>query len=194
MSVIGISGPSCSGKSTVAVAVGRRLRESTVIQQDWFFLDPSVCPPDANFCDLAYMRADELVSACVDLCAGRAAQFPIVDFRTFARTGLREVDPKRHTIIEGMTIFRIPDLWDLCSHRFYLKPQVSDIEARKRKRDSIERNKSSSIVEHQLTWMRAEYEVDLVAFEKLVTFLDGSDVSTSVDQILMQISDQGDPL
>lgn len=191
MSVIGISGPSCSGKSTVALTLGKALQDSVVIQQDWFFCDPAHCPPDANFCDLAYMRVDELVGACADLCAGRPAQVPVIDFRTFAQTGLRSVDAKRHMIIEGMTIFRVPGIWDLCSHRFYLRPQISDIEARKRRRDSVERSKPPHIIEHQLTWMRTEYEADLITFERSVTFLDGPDVNGLVDQILAQVGDQG---
>jgi uridine kinase len=191
MPVIGISGPSCSGKSTVAFALSKRLHDSTVVQQDWFFRDSSQYPADANFCDLAHMRVDELVTACANLCDGRAAQVPIIDFRTFVQTGLRSVDPKRYTIIEGMTIFRIPGIWDLCSHRIYLRPKIGDIYARKRRRDSVERSKSPNIIEDQLTWIQTEYAADLVTFERSVTFLDGSEVNALVDQILVQVGDQG---
>lgn len=191
MSVIGVSGPSCSGKSTVALALSERLQDSTVIQQDWFFRDPSLCPPDANFCDLAYLRVGELVKICTDLCGGRAAQVPIIDFGTFAQTGMREIGPTRHTIVEGMTIYRIPELWDLCSYRFYLKPQFSDIEVRKRRRDFIERNKPSNIIEHQLAWVRTEYERDLVTFANSVTFLEASEAGAMVNQILVQMGRQG---
>jgi uridine kinase len=187
MRVIGISGPSCSGKSTLATKLSGRLQDCCVIQQDWFFVDPARCPPDANFCDLGYLHVDEFVAACTDLCAGRSAHVPAIDFGTFEKIGVARIEPRRWIIIEGMTIFRIPQVAELCDLRFYLSPPYSEIRARKRRRDAIERNKAPTTIESQLKWMKDEYDRDLVMFGRSVIFLSDQSIDRLTRLVLERV-------
>jgi uridine kinase len=169
--VIGVSGPSCSGKSTEAARLASRL-DATVLRQDLYFVDPDYCSPDANFCDLRYLHVDEFVTAATHLASGVPTPVPTIDFSTFRRVGTVDLAPSPVLIIEGMTIFRIPAIAAMCQRRIYLTLEFEALAARKRERDVTERSKSAQIIAAQLEWMRHEYERDLVDLRGSVEFVD----------------------
>ncbi len=158
--VIGISGPSCSGKSTLASTLAGRL-EAAVLPQDLYFKAPEECPADANFCDLQYLDVARFERAATGLMRGSDVEVPVVDFRTFQTVGYETLSARTHLIIEGMTVFRIPRVLDRCDVAVYLAPPFSELVARKRSRDAADRMKSESEIERQLGWMQSEYEYDL---------------------------------
>lgn len=159
--VIGISGPSCSGKSLLARRLVEILRDCTVLEQDWYFRSPAECPPDANFCDLQFLDVPAFTAAALDLAQGRAAVVPVMDFSNFEQLGSVEISAGAFLLIEGMTIFRVPEVRSLCDHRFYLAPRFELLATRKRLRDAVARAKPPSVIEDQLRWIRSEYNKDL---------------------------------
>ncbi|MEU4477790.1 hypothetical protein AB0F68_06945 [Micromonospora sp. NPDC023966] len=182
--MVGISGSSCSGKSTVAKAVRVLLGgDVTHLQQDLFFIDPDFCPADGNFCDPRYLHQADFENAVRSLAAGEPTVVPELDFTTFRRTGAVRVRPAAFLIVEGMTIFRSPVVYECCHHRFLLTPPFETLAARKRDRDVRERGKSPSIVEVQLSWMLMEYERDL-HFGWAVTTIDSVD-SAEVAHVIL---------
>jgi uridine kinase len=183
--VVGVSGPSCSGKSSLARGVAHALPECVILEQDWFFRSPSECPADANFCDLQYLDVAAFTAAALSLARGRAATVPAIDFHSFERTGSADLAARSFLIVEGMTIFRIPEVRDLCSHRFYLAPAFDVLAARKRTRDAVERGKPAAIIEGQLGWMRTEYNSDLsAAAANGVTLIESDDRRVAIAAIL----------
>lgn len=183
--VVGVSGPSCSGKTSLARNLADALPECVILEQDWFFRSPGECPVDANFCDLQYLDVAAFGAAALNLAHARAAVVPVIDFRTFERTGSTALRARAVLIIEGMTIFRIPEVRDLCRHRFYLAPAFDALAARKRIRDATERSKPASVIESQLRWMRTEYENDLNdAAVNGVSLIEGDDRAVAVAAVL----------
>jgi uridine kinase len=160
VTVLAITGPSAAGKTTLARALTSRLPQAVHLQQDWFFRDPDTCPPDANFCEFRWLHTEEFVAAFAILASGKTALVPQINFQTFRRTGSRRLGPARYLVVEGMTILRIPQIYNRCQARYYLDPGLATIAERKRRRDPRERGKTLEIVETQLSWIRSEYQAD----------------------------------
>ncbi len=162
MITIGISGPSGSGKTFLCKKLSRHLANCRIIQQDWYFIDPDECEDDANYCDLRYLHVREFVGHFSLLQTGNVAAVPVVDFETFHRTGERNlIEPGDFLLVEGMTIFRIPEILRGCDLHYYLAPDMEIVRKRKWARDLSERNKSPEIIEGQLEWIEREYRWDL---------------------------------
>lgn len=160
VTVIGITGPSASGKTTLARELASHLPAAVHLQQDFYFRDPDDCPPDANFCDHRWLHLDQFLAAFRALAAGHCVSVPDMDFATFRPWGRRLLGPARHLIVEGMTILRIPEIRRRCQCGVYLDPGFDTIAARKRERDRLERNKPEWVIEVQLAWMREERTAD----------------------------------
>lgn len=179
--IIGISGPSASGKSSIAEVVRSSHGDALIVQQDWYFRSPSECPPDANFCDSAWLHMDELVRDLTSLARGEVAEVPVIDFATFERAGTARVLPQSLIIVEGMTIFRVPELVELFDWKFYVNVEMAVIARRKRQRDLAERQKTLEIVEGQLQWVAEEYANDsAIRNQADVIVLDGSSTPDSL--------------
>ena len=100
LKAIGLSGPTCSGKTTAAKkliddlsAHGRNVR---VISIDDFFKNTERAkaddePPD--FDSVNALDLDEFVRCTEDIYAGRTARIPRFDFLTGKRAGYTEIDP-----------------------------------------------------------------------------------------------------
>lgn len=188
--VIAISGPSASGKSTLATRLSERLGDAVHLQQDLFFVDPSQCDPSANFCEPRYLNGDEFCEAVKRLAGRREAVVPAIDFRTFQRTGVNTLLPASVVIVEGMTVLRYREVCSLCRMAFYLATPWNVIAARKRARDASSRDKTVEIIEHQLKWMRTERDHDLLDIQSrrdqgvTVRVLDGIDTNSEVELIV----------
>jgi uridine kinase len=161
VTVIGITGPSCSGKTTLAEAFRQRDAGTVVLQQDLYFKDPSLYPPDANFCELRWLETDQFVADFMALADGKPAYVPVIDFETFQRVGTQEIRAVRQLVVEGMTIFRLPGIYERCNIRYYMDvDDFAELEERKRRRDTQERRKPKAVIDAQLAWLRSEYDND----------------------------------
>lgn len=175
MVVIGIAGPSASGKSVLCRSLAEKLPNSRILQQDWYFIDPDQCSDDANFCDLKYLHIEEFISHVEDLTHGKSIQVARMDMQTFRRTEKFDIiEPGEHLLIEGMTIFRIPEVYKSCTYRVYLSPGMPAIHSRKWKRDKTDRGKSEDIIQNQLDWVAREYKYDLATLPEEVFVVDSA--------------------
>lgn len=159
--LIGISGPSSSGKSTVARAIADRF-SAELLEQDRYFVDPDDCLPDSNFCDAKFLRGEEFVEAVRRVYAGVPTDVPEIDFATFRRTGSRTLDPRQSAlvIVEGMTIFRYEEVLSRLTRAYYLTAPIATIFNRKMRRDVLERGKREADVHSQMRWVSSELAVD----------------------------------
>lgn len=158
--VVGLTGPSASGKTTLAEAVRAAHGAAVILQQDWYYRDSSEYPPDSNFCDPTWLHVDELTRDVIALANGEPADVPVMDFATFERCGVIRLEPASLVIIEGMTILRFPAVDACLDSRFYIDTEYATIAERKRSRDRRDRNKPTEIVNAQLDWMAAEHKKD----------------------------------
>ena len=110
--IIGISGGTGSGKTTVANRILESVSASEVvfIQQDSYYRYVNDLPLDyrgvANFDHPDALDNELLVNHIRRLKSGEAIELPLYDFKTHSRlTETRSVQPKAIVIIEGILIF-----------------------------------------------------------------------------------------
>ena len=118
--IIGISGGTGSGKTTVANRILESVSASEVvfIQQDSYYRNLTDLPLDyrgiANFDHPDALDNELLVNHVRRLKWGEAIELPLYDFKTNSRLNeTRSVDSKPIVIVEGILIFVDPRLWEL---------------------------------------------------------------------------------
>lgn len=161
---IGISGQSGAGKSSLCKDLQNSLSNCNLIHQDWYFKPIAEIAGINNFCELNCLSISKLVSDTLSLIKGNGVKIHTLDLETFEPKGEVDLEPKQFLIIEGMTIFRIPELRPAFNLRVYLDPGLDEIMHRKLVRDLTIRHKSTSEVLFQMAWLRREYQRDLQEF------------------------------
>jgi uridine kinase len=168
-SVIGISGPSGAGKSTLAARLCCYLGQATLLSMDSYYDTDEATPDDANFCDLQYLKVETFVAHAEALARGEAVMQDELDPATFAPTGRKvQKSASRWLVVEGMVIFRIAEILELCDIRIYLAPRMEAIRERKLLRDAAERGRSRASIEDQLRWVADEYYRDLTMMDERI--------------------------
>ena len=189
MIAIGISGPSGAGKTILSERLQTKIKDCRLIQEDWFFIDPDLCTPDANYYDLKYLHLKEFITDVQALINGQEVIVPVINYYTFKRTNkLRKIIPGNILIVEGMTIFRIPEIVELLGRKYYLAPKMEIIRQRKMDRDLKERNKQIEIILNQLKWVETKYLIDLATLPSDVQiFHDCEIIDLVAKKILLQV-------
>ncbi|AZR73906.1 uridine kinase [Anoxybacter fermentans] len=164
--VIGISGGSGSGKTTVAENLVKQIGDEHIllIKQDYYYKDNSHLPleeraklnydcPDAFDTELLIEHIKQLV-------AGKAIDQPQYDFTVHNRKPERiRVEPKRIILLEGILVLHDAELRDLMDIKVFVDAD-SDIRLLRRVlRDTRERGRTlDSIAEQYLKTVRPMYE------------------------------------
>lgn len=154
--LIGISGGSGSGKSTVVKRIQKAHPESVLIEQDNYYKSAPFINNDnitaVNFDHPDAFDMDLLLSNLDDLKAGRECMMPQYDFVTHSRLDeMKLVKPQKIIIIDGLMIFydkRIRDLLDL---KLYVDTPADIRFIRRLKRDVAKRGRTVESVIEQYT-------------------------------------------
>lgn len=114
LKILGLTGPSCSGKTTVADLLMRGLREIgrrvEVISIDDFYKDVEALTEDTasqvDFESPDALYLEDLARCAADLRSGRGTDVPIFSFHERVRTGTRPLPPSDDTlyIFEGIQV------------------------------------------------------------------------------------------
>ena len=153
--IIGISGGTGSGKTTVANRILDTVRASEVvfIQQDSYYRNLKDLPLDyrhvANFDHPDALDNDLLVNHVRKLKAGESVELPIYDFRTHTRSNeTRPVEPKPIVIVEGILIFAEPRLLEQFDIKVFVDTPDDIRFIRRLRRDIDERGRTlESVIE-----------------------------------------------
>lgn len=151
--LIGIAGPSGSGKSELA----RRLSALTgapVVSLDSYYRDLTYLPFEerakTNFDEPASMEDELLIKHCSALAYGQAIDVPHYDFATHTRiAGTERIEPVETVIIEGLFTLYWNDLRHLMDASVYVDLEDESCYARRRARDVCERGRTPECVERQ---------------------------------------------
>jgi len=106
--IIGIAGASCSGKTTVSLALTEALGDdATVVTLDSYYYDLSHLPPDkihaVNLDEPAALEHTLLLQNLRDLAAARATDKPVYDHKTHTRLAdALTLEPTPYVIVEGL--------------------------------------------------------------------------------------------
>jgi uridine kinase len=160
--IIGISGGTGSGKTTVAKSILRAVNAEDVvfIQQDSYYRNATDLPLDykqgVNFDHPDALDNDLLVNHIRRLKAGNAVELPLYDFKT--NTRLSEtvlIEPKQIVIIEGILIFSDPRLLEQMDIKVFVDTPDDIRFIRRLRRDIAERGRSlDSVIEQYLETVR----------------------------------------
>lgn len=160
--IIGISGGTGSGKTTVANRILETVKacEVVFIQQDSYYRNLKDMPLDfrqlANFDHPDALDNDLLVNHVRKLRAGEPVELPIYDFRTHTRSNeTRPVEPKPIVIVEGILIFSDPRLLEQLDVKVFVDTPDDIRFIRRLRRDVAERGRTvESVVEQYLATVR----------------------------------------
>jgi len=156
--IIGISGGTGSGKTTVANRILESVcaREVVFIQQDSYYRNLKDLPLDfrqvANFDHPDALDNELLIHHVRKLKNGEAIDLPIYDFKTHTRLNeTRAVDPKPIVIVEGILIFSEPRLLELMDIKVFVDTPDDIRFIRRLRRDIAERGRTVDSVIEQYT-------------------------------------------
>jgi uridine kinase len=160
--IIGISGGTGSGKTTVANRILEAVESSEVvfIQQDSYYRNLKDLPLDyrhvANFDHPDAIDNDLLVNHIRKLKAGESVELPIYDFRTHTRAiETQPVTPKPIVIVEGILIFADPRLLEQFDIKVFVDTPDDIRFIRRLQRDIDERGRTlESVIEQYVGTVR----------------------------------------
>ena len=160
--IIGISGGTGSGKTTVANRILESVNAEDVvfIQQDSYYRNLKDLPLDfketANFDHPDALDNDLLAHHVRRLKAGHAVELPLYDFKTHTRLAQTLlIEPKPILIIEGILIFSDPRLLELMDIKVFVDTPDDIRFIRRLRRDIAERGRTvESVIEQYLVTVR----------------------------------------
>lgn len=152
-SVIGIAGPSCSGKTELARALACRLG-ATVLALDSYYRDlPHLAPAErarVNFDEPAALDSALLIEHVQRLKEGLAVRKPVYDFATHTRTAEVEiVEPAAYVVAEGLFALYWEELRRLYTLAVFVKLDDAVCYRRRLERDVRERGRTPESVLEQ---------------------------------------------
>ena len=153
--IIGISGGTGSGKTTVANRILESVSASEVvfIQQDSYYRNVNDLPLDyrgvANFDHPDALDNELLLNHLRRLKSGEPIDLPLYDFKTNSRlSDTRRVEPKPIVILEGILIFAEPRLLEQMDIKVFVDTPDDIRFIRRLRRDLAERGRTvESVIE-----------------------------------------------
>jgi len=149
--IIGIAGPSSSGKTELARRLARRLPGTSIVSLDSYYRGMEEIPleerkhvnfdhPDA----LEWPLLHRHLQAMAD---GLPFDEPVYSFADYARTAeTRRIEPSEFVIVEGLFVFHWPELRDLLDTKVYVETDPSVCFNRRLQRDVAERGRTPASV------------------------------------------------
>jgi uridine kinase len=160
--IIGISGGTGSGKTTVANKILESVgaRDVIFLQQDSYYKNIDLLPLDfrqtPNFDHPDALDNELLIQHIRSLRSGRAVQLPLYDFKTDSRRAETvRVEPKPIVIVEGILIFADKNLLREMDIKVFVDTPDDIRFIRRLRRDIDERGRTvESVIEQYLTTVR----------------------------------------
>ena len=150
---IGIAGPSCSGKTSVARSLAGMLPGSiTIFGLDSYYHDLSHLPfaerKKFNFDHPEALEDQMLAGHLIKLARGEAIQRPVYDFPTHTRRQdvFEEVQPGDFLIVEGLFTFYWPAVRSIFDVRAFMAAADPICLDRRKVRDIAERGRTADFV------------------------------------------------
>ena len=152
--IIGIAGPSSSGKSELARQLATRLPGTEIVSLDSYYRGMEEIPLEerkkVNFDHPDALDWELLHEHLVAIAAGRAFDEPVYSFADYARTAqTRRIEPGDFLIVEGLFTLYWPELRAMLDTKVYVKTDPAVCFARRLARDVAERGRTPESVREQ---------------------------------------------
>jgi uridine kinase len=164
--LIGITGGTGSGKSTIAREIFKTFNEDCIamIEQDSYYKDQSHLTSEertkTNYDHPDAFDTSLLVKQLNELCAGNAIQKPIYDFEVHNRkTDTILVEPRDIIIVEGILVLQEKEVRDMLDIKIYVDTDADVRFIRRLVRDINERGRTiDSVITQYLTVVKQMHE------------------------------------
>lgn len=144
MYIIGISGLSGSGKSSVSKALlGRFPGKISVLEHDMYYYAKKDNPEIRNYDRPDALETGLLISHINELRSGNVVERPIYDFKNSDRDSKTvRIEPRPILIVEGLLLFSIAELMPILDLRIYIDVPLDKAIIRRIKRDHCDRGRT----------------------------------------------------
>jgi len=154
--IIGIAGPSSSGKTELARQLAVKIPGTPIVSLDSYYRGMEEIPleerkkvnfdhPDALDWELLHVHLQDMAN-------GRGFDEPVYSFADYARTAeTRRIEPSEFVIVEGLFVLYWPELRGMLDTKVYVETDPGVCFERRLRRDVLERGRTEESV-------RAQYE------------------------------------
>ena len=152
--IIGIAGPSSSGKTELARQLVQKLPGTSIVSLDSYYRGMEEIPlaerkkvnfdhPDALDWELLHRHLRAIAQ-------GRAFDEPVYSFADYARTAAtRRIEPSEFVIVEGLFVLYWPQLRAVLDTKVYVQTDPAVCFERRLRRDVAERGRTPESVREQ---------------------------------------------
>jgi uridine kinase len=152
--IIGVAGPSSSGKSELARELVQRLPGTAIVSLDSYYHDLKGIPFEErgkiNFDRPDALDWELLHGHLMAIAAGRAFDEPVYSFAEHARTAAtRRIEPTPYLIVEGLFALYWPELRAMLDTKIYVRTDPEVCYRRRLTRDVAERGRTPESVREQ---------------------------------------------
>ena len=152
--IIGVAGPSSSGKSELAKQLVRRLPGTSIVSLDSYYRGMEEIPLEerkkVNFDHPDSLDWELLHEHLTAIAAGRAFDEPVYSFADYARTtATRRIEPTAFLIVEGLFVLYWPELRGMLDTKVYVQTDPAVCYQRRLARDVAERGRTPESVREQ---------------------------------------------
>ena len=152
--IIGVAGPSSSGKSELARQLAERLPGTAIVSLDSYYRGMEEIPLEerkkVNFDHPDSLDWELLHEHLVAIANGRAFDEPVYSFADYARTTeTRRIEPTEFLIVEGLFVLYWPELRKMLDTKVYVQTDAAVCFERRLSRDVAERGRTPESVREQ---------------------------------------------
>jgi uridine kinase len=152
--IIGIAGPSSSGKSELAKQLAQRLPGTAIVTLDSYYRGMEEIPLEerkhVNFDHPDALDWELLHEHLQAIALGRAFEEPVYSFADYACTAeTRRIEPSEFLIVEGLFVLYWPELRAMLDTKVYVETAAEVCFARRLARDVAERGRTPESVREQ---------------------------------------------
>lgn len=199
--VIGITGGTGSGKSTVCRAIIKNIPNDkiSVIEQDSYYKDQSSISFEerlkTNYDHPFAFDNDLLIKHLEDLCSGKSIQKPVYDYEKHTRKKDETVtiNPTNIIIVEGIMILEDEKLREKLDIKVYVDTEDDIRILRRIQRDIKERGRSiDSVISQYLNTVKPAHDQFVEPYKKYADIImpEGGKNEVAIDIVITKIKTQ----
>jgi uridine kinase len=152
--IIGIAGPSSSGKTALARQLALKLPGAAIVSLDSYYRGMEEIPLEdrkkVNFDHPDALDWELLHEHLQAISQGRAFEEPVYSFADYARTeATRRIEPTEYVIVEGLFVLYWPELRSMLDTKVYVETDPEVCFGRRLSRDVAERGRTPESVREQ---------------------------------------------
>ena len=197
--IIGVTGGSGSGKTTVSRAIFEQLHGHSLLmlQEDSYYNDQSDMPFEerikTNYDHPNAFDTESLVKQLKDLLDWKTIEKPIYDYTEHTRSSeVEKVEPKEVIILEGILVLNDPALRDLMDIKIFVDTDDDIRIIRRIQRDIEERGRSlQSVIDQYKSTVKPMYHQFIEPTKRYADIIvpEGGENQVAIDLLVTKVRD-----